>query len=123
MKFVLGTNAVWWPVTVNRPDPENPGKVIPQRLKVQFLPIIQDDFLAEQERIGNIPGARARAAAEREYLAGTFQDWSDVEDAAGNSIPCTPESTAEALQDGPFRNGLWAAIGELNMGEAARLGN
>ncbi len=123
MKFVLGSSAVWWPVTVRRPDPETPGKTIAQTLKCQFLPIEQDAFLAEQERIAAIPGLRDRAAAERAYLAGTFQDWADVEDTEGNSVPCTTDARAAALQDGAFRSGLWQAIGEVTLGEAARLGN
>ncbi|MDR5655428.1 hypothetical protein [Ruixingdingia sedimenti] len=123
MKFVLGSAAVWWPVNVSRPDPDAQGKTITQTLKCQFLPIEQDAFLAEQERIAAIPGLRARAAAERDYLANTFQDWADVEDGDGNSVPCTADHKAAALQDGAFRAGLWRAIGEVTLGEEARLGN
>lgn len=123
MKFVLGSAAVWWPVTVMRPDPDAPGKTIAQTLKCQFLPIEQDAFLEEQERIAVIPGIRDRAAAERVFLASTIRDWADVEDVDGNSVPCTAEAKADALQEGAFRAALWRAIGEVTLGEAARLGN
>ena len=123
MKFVLGSAAVWWPVLVARPDPNQPGKTVMQALKAQFDPIAQDTFLAEQERIAAIPGLRERAAAERAWLAGTFRDWADVEDGEGRSLPCTEENKAAAVQDGAFRAALWRALGELSMGEAARLGN
>lgn len=124
MKFVLGnSSAVWWPVIVKRPDPEAPGKTVTQTLKAQFMPVEQDAFLAEQERIAAIPGLRDRAAAERAFLAGTFLDWADVEDPDGNSVPCTAEARAAALQDGAFRTALWAALGQVSLGEEARLGN
>lgn len=123
MKFILGASVVWWPVIVNRPDPDSPGKTVSQTLKCQFRPIEQDGFLAEQERIAEIPGLRDRAAEERAYLATTFQDWADVEDIDGNSVPCTAQNKEAALQDGAFRAALWKAISELSLGEAARLGN
>lgn len=123
MKYILGSNAVWWPVIVNRPDPENPGQVTPQKLKVQFPPIEQDDFLANQERILAITGPRARAKAERDYFATLVLDWADVEDDFGHRVPCTDEAKAAALQDGAFRGAIWTAMGELMRGEPARLGN
>lgn len=123
MKFVLAPAAVWWPVLVARPDPDQPGRTVTQSLRAQFDPLPQDAFLAEQERIAAIPGLRERAAAERAWLAGTFRDWADVEDGDGRSLPCTDQNKAVALQDGAFRAALWRALGELSMGEAARLGN
>lgn len=126
MKFTLAKSpAIWWPVTVSMPDPENPGKTVKSTLKALILPEGQDDYLAAQEAIGEISGARARAAAERKYMAGRISDW-DWPDMLGEDqrpVEFNPENVAKALQEGWFRAGLWTAINEVSLGHEARLGN
>jgi len=126
MKFVLGKSpAVWWPVTLTMPDPENPGQTVKSVLKVLILPQGQDDYLAEQERIAEIKGARAHARAEREYLASRISgwDWPDMLGDDQKPVQFGPETVATAMQEAWFRQGLWRAIQEVSLGEAARLGN
>lgn len=126
MKFTLGkTPNIWWPVTVTMPDPEIPGKTVQSTLTVLVVPEGQDAFLATQEEIGAITGMRARARAEREYLAKRFANW-DWPDMLGEDrlpVTFTPENAEMALQEAWFRSGLWAALSEVSLGQAARLGN
>lgn len=124
MKFVLGnSSSYWWPVTVRRPDPDAPGKIVELQLRVRLRPQDQEAFFDEQERIGQIPGRRAQAKAERAALAARIEDWDDVVGADGERVPCTPEALDQALQETAFRAGVWKAINESALGEEARLGN
>lgn len=124
MKFVLGaTSLIRWPIVVRRPDPDRPGRTLRQELIASFQPVEQDAFLEEQERIVEIPGMRARAAAERDYLASLIKGWEGPEFVDGTPVPFTPENLAEALQDGAFRAGAYQALAEIAVGQEARLGN
>ena len=49
MQFKLAkTYRYWWPVTVQIPDPETPGKIIEQQLKIEFEPMPQADLTTAQ---------------------------------------------------------------------------
>lgn len=126
MKFVLGKNdAVWWPVTVSMPDPENPGKTVQSTLKALIQPEGQDAFFEAQEAIAAHGTARAQATAERSYLAGRIKDW-DWPDVIGDDqrpVQFSAAAIDTALQHAWFRTGLWAALNEVSLGQAARLGN
>ena len=126
MKFVLGKkDAVWWPVTVSMPDPENPGKTVQSTLKALIQPEGQDAFFEAQEAIAAEKTPRAQATAERAYLAGRIKDW-DWPDVIGEDqrpVPFGPEAIGAALQEAWFRAGLWAALNEVSTGREARLGN
>lgn len=122
MKFVLGkSSSIWWPVTVQRPDPENPGQTVKSKLQALLVPQPQDAFLAAQEEIGKVRGLRAQATAEREYLATRIEgwEWPDATDDEGRSVGMTPATLALALQEGWFRKGLWRALNEIGLGEPA----
>lgn len=126
MKFILGKNdAVWWPVTASMPNPDVPGGVVSTTLKALIVPQDQDEFLAAQEEISKVKGARSQAAAERAYLATRVKDWDwpDATDADQRPLACTPESLDVALRQTWFRVALWGAINDISVGQAARLGN
>ncbi|WP_323041578.1 hypothetical protein [Gemmobacter sp.] len=124
MKFVLSkTNRYWWPVTVRLPDPDQPGKMLEQTLKILFEPKDQDDALAEQTRIAAIKDPRAQVLAEREALADVCKGWDDIVDDDKTAIPFTPENLMAALQKAWFRAAVYRAYGESLSGEEARLGN
>lgn len=124
MKFVLGaTTAYWWPVILRLPDPDTAGSLIEQQCKVRLRPMDQDAFLAEQDRIAAIRSLRERGAAERAFLSALLEDWADVIAPDGAAVPFTPERLDEAMQRAWFRDGIWRALAESELGQAARLGN
>lgn len=125
MKFVLAkTNLYWWPITVRVPDPDAPGKIIEQVLKVQFEPRDEEEVVAEQERIYAIANPIERLAAEREFLAGLVKDWGDVlgEDQE-TPVPFSVELFDQALRQPTFRAGVWAGYYGSRSGKEATLGN
>lgn len=125
MKFILGsTNSYWWPVTVRKPDPENPGKIMEQRFKALLKPQDQDEYFSEQEHIDQLRTAKARARAERESLARRIESWdADVVDGQGQPVPFTASNLDAALRMSWFRAGIWRALNESALGEEASLGN
>ncbi|MDR5655409.1 hypothetical protein [Ruixingdingia sedimenti] len=124
MNFVLGqSDAYWWPVTVRRPDPDAPGKLMEQTLQLLLLPQDQDEAIEEHERINAIHSARTRTKAERAALASRILGWRDVDGADGKPVPFTPETLDEALRMSWFRIGVWTAMNQSALGEEARTGN
>lgn len=124
MKFVLADKPrYWWPVTVRVPDPENPGKVLEQTLKLLFEPRDQDAEKAEQERILKIENQAEALREERASLAAVIKGWDDVVSEDKSAIAFTPESIELALKQTWFRAAVWEAYYESQSGEEARLGN
>ncbi|GHC42293.1 hypothetical protein GCM10007291_50160 [Gemmobacter nanjingensis] len=122
MKFVLSKSiGICWPVTVQMPDPENPGKTVPSTLLALIKTQGQDDFLAAQEDIAKARGLRAQAKAERDYLASRVVGWTweDAFDDRGEPMPYSADALHLALQQGWFRKAIWRALNEIAMGEPA----
>ena len=72
MKFILtGTNQYWWPVKVQMPDRNNPGKFITYELEVLFEPESQDKALDRLEEGSKLTSPRARMEHERKQLFAT----------------------------------------------------
>lgn len=124
MKFKLTkSHRYWWPVTVRIPDPENPGKIIEQVLKVQFEPKSREDFLAAQERAAKMTTLRELTEHEVREVHGIVKNWDDVIGDDGQLVPFTPENLEIALQQPWFRKGVNDALTTSMNGEEARLGN
>ena len=124
MKYVLSTtNRYWWPVIVRLPDPDQPGKMMEQALKILFEPKDQDEALAEQERISAIREPRKQAQAERESLSDVCKGWDDIVNDDKTPIPFTHENLMLALQKAWFRAAVYRAYADSLTGQEARLGN
>lgn len=122
MKFKLVDKYRYsWPVIVNIPDPENPGKVIKQQFQVEFEP---EDIETETARIEEIAAMPAKEQQKHEHdgLRRIIKNWSDVEDDDG-SVIFSPEALDRALRWNWFRIGVYRAFAESLSGGAARLGN
>ena len=124
MKFRLVEKyRYWWPVTVRIPDPDQPGAVIEQQLRVQFQPLGRGEELANQEAYAKLRDPRERARREHDLLRQICVNWDDVIDAEGGAVAFSPDVFEEALQSAWFRNAIYAAYAASLKGEAARLGN
>ncbi len=124
MKFVLSdSNRYWWPVTVSIPDPEQPGKIMRQTLKILFEPKDQDEALNEQERIAAISVPRERMLAERAALMDVIKGWDDIVTDDKAPVPFTTENLTLALRKSWFRIGVYNAYAESLNGQEALAGN
>lgn len=123
MQFNLSKSyRYWWPVTVRSPDPENPGKVIEQKLRVQFEPLPRDEEIAWQEKTAKLKTARARVEDEKVQMRSVVKNWDGVL-SGSDIVPFSPEALDLALQHPWFRIGLANAFAESLSGEEARMGN
>jgi len=124
MQFKLTkSHRYWWPVTVRIPDPEQPGKIIEQRLKVQFEPKPREAILAAQEKAAKMTSLRELTDHEISEARDIIRNWADVVGEDGQLIPFGAENLEAALQQTWFRKGLNEALTESMNGEEARLGN
>lgn len=124
MKFILTSkNLFWWPVIVQAPDPETPGKFIEQRLEIRFDVPDQADEVAYQEKYAAAKTQRERVEMEMHRLLGVISDWRGVEDEARKDVPFSAEIVTAALQQPWFRAGVYKALAESISGKEARLGN
>ena len=124
MKFTLAkTYRFWWPVEVRMPDPDNPGRVVKQTLKIQFEPKPRDEVIAAQEHYDTLNTARERADHEREQLLAVVKNWDDVVDEDGGAIAFSAEAFDQALQTSWFRTAVYAAYADCLNGNEVRLGN
>ena len=124
MKFILTeTNQYWWPVKVQMPDRNNPGKFITYELEVLFEPESQDKALDRLEEGSKLTSPRARMEHERKQLFDVCRDWRGVEDEDGNAYKFTPENFRRALNQSWFRRAIYNAYADSLNGEEARLGN
>lgn len=124
MQFKLAqTYRYWWPVTVRVPDPENPGQIIEQQLKVQLVPLSQKDLDAAQDESVKLKTVREVNEHGIGQLLRVVRNWEGVVDDAGEPVPFTEDGLRLALQHAWFRAGIQKALHESQNGEAARLGN
>ncbi|MGN7870969.1 hypothetical protein [Paracoccus sp. 22332] len=124
MKFKLAkTYRYWWPVTVQMPDPDQPGTILTQELRVLLEPLPQDEVIAVQEESAKLKTVRAVSEHGAASMERVVKDWDGVEDEDGKLVPFTPAMLRQALQHAWFRAGINKALAESQNGEAARLGN
>ncbi|MBY6091077.1 hypothetical protein [Maritimibacter alkaliphilus] len=124
MKFTLAKSIrYWWPVTVRMPDPNTPGKIIEQQLKVLFEPKGRDEAIAAQDAYAALGSVRERADHEHAELRDVVKGWDDVVDEDRNPVPFTEEAIQAALQLSWFRTGVYNAYADSLAGQEARLGN
>lgn len=124
MKFVLVENPTyWWPVTIRIPDPSAAGKLIEQRMKVQFAPQNRDEALKRQEFYAALTTERDRIDAEMADMLDIVKGWDDVVDGNGNPVPFSADALRAALGKSWFRSGLNKALAESIVGIEPALGN
>ncbi len=124
MKFTLSkSRRFWWPVKVRIPDPEQPGKVIEQVLRVQFEPKSREALLVAQETASQLKTMRELTEHETREALAIVKNWDDVVGDDGQLIPFSPANLELALQESWFRKGINEALTESMNGEEARLGN
>lgn len=124
MQFKLSnSHRYWWPVRVRIPDPECPGCIIEQTLKVQFEPLSRDELLDAQEKAARLRDFRELAEHEAAQSRRIVKNWDGVVDDAGEPVPFSPEHLDRALGQSWFRKAVQDALTESMNGEAARLGN
>ncbi|OJY36363.1 MAG: hypothetical protein BGP11_08445 [Rhodobacterales bacterium 65-51] len=124
MQFKLSKSyRYWWPVTVRAPDPENAGKIIEQKLRVQFEPKPRDQMLAAQEAAAKLTSLRELTEHEIAEAKAIVRNWEGVVDEEKSIVPFSAELLEQALQQPWFRKGINDALIESMNGEEARLGN
>lgn len=124
MQFKLTkSHLYWWPVTVRIPDPEAPGKIVEQVLKVQFEPRSRDAQLEAQEAAAKLTSLRDIIAHDIAEARAVVRNWDDVIGEDNQLVPFTAERLELALQHSWFRKAIQAALTESVNGEEARLGN
>ena len=124
MQFKLAkTYRYWWPVTVQIPDPETPGKIIEQQLKIEFEPMAQTDLTTAQEESAKLKTLREVTDHGIRQIKRVICNWDGVVDDDGKPVPFTAEALEQALQHAWFRTGINKALSESQNGEEARQGN
>lgn len=124
MQFRLAkTYRYWWPVTVQIPDPETPGKIIVQDLKVQLEPMTQAEINAAQEDAAKLKTLRAVTDHGVRQMLRVVKNWDGVVDEEGQPVPFSAAALEQALQHAWFRTGVNRAILDSQNGEEARQGN
>ncbi|ESY49019.1 MULTISPECIES: hypothetical protein [unclassified Mesorhizobium] len=123
MKFKLVEDyTYWWPVTVDLPDPDKPGKVVKQSFTIQFKPISGDESAALIKEIQALP-PEERLARQHEELLRSSKDWRDVTDENGEQVPFTEAALKACLQHSWFSRGLYKAYAQSLTPDEARRGN
>lgn len=125
MKFTLTkTHRYWWPVKVRVPDPDQPGKILEQELKLQFEARDREASIASQEAYAKLKTPREQADAEVAELRAICRNWDGVVDGNGNPVEFTDEAFALALSQAWFRIAVWEAHNKSLLGiEAPAEGN
>ena len=124
MQFKLAkTYRYWWPVTVQIPDPEIPGKIIEQQLKIEFEPMAQAALTTAQEESAKLKTLREVTEHGIRQVKRVICNWDGVVDDDGKPVPFTADALEQALQHAWFRTGINKALSESQNGEEARQGN
>lgn len=124
MQFKLAqTYRYWWPVTVQIPDPENPGQFVAQDLRVQLEPMTQTEINAAQEDAAKLKTMRAVTDHGVRQMLRVIKSWDGVVGEDGQPLPFAPAALEQALQHPWFRAAINKALLDSQNGEAARAGN
>lgn len=126
MKFkMIDEYRYWWPVKVELPDREKPGKVITQSFTMQFLAMPADEGEAMLKEIAALPPEEQKKR-QHEELMRVCKDWRDVVDGPdGNEEEITfSEAGLRAnLQYSWFSRGLYKAYAASLAPDEIRKGN
>ncbi|MER9851249.1 hypothetical protein NKJ55_28815 [Mesorhizobium sp. M0106] len=124
MKFVLVKEYVyWWPVKIELPDPENPGKWKIMSYTHQFVGVDEDEAIALGKEIEALATPEEKKAREHDLLIKASRGWRDVVDEERNPVEYSEEVFRQALQQTWYRVGLYSAYANSLASPAARKGN
>ncbi|CDX19603.1 conserved hypothetical protein [Mesorhizobium sp. ORS 3359] len=124
MKFkLIDEYTYWWPVTVDMPDPDKPGKVVSQSFTMKFQAMRADDGVAMMKEIAALPTIEERSAKEHEELMRVCKGWRDVVDEKGDEVEFSEAALRAALQFAWFSRGLYKAYARSLAPDEARKGN
>lgn len=124
MKFILTKEHVYpWPVTINPPDPDNPGAVLEQKFNMTFRAMPRDEAKALDDEISALPADKQLDRSD-DVLRRVCVGWDDqVVGDDGKPIAFSAELLEQALQFSWNRIGLYQAYRQSLQGRAAELGN
>jgi len=111
----------WWPVTVRRPDEDQPGKMTEETFTARFKALgaeRADELDAAATAAGLSIFARVKITI-KEVLVG----WKDIVDDGRAEMPFSAEALNAAVQLPWFRDGVTKAYGEAVTGQEPRQGN
>lgn len=124
MKFkLIDEYRYWWPVTVEMPDPEKPGKTVKQSFTMQFQPMPADEGEAMLKEIAALPTPEERLSRQHEELMRVCKGWRDVVDDKGDEVDFSTEALKAALQFSWFSRGLYRSYASSLAPDEARKGN
>ena len=124
MKFSLVDDYTYfWPVTIDRPDPDKAGRWIADDFEMEFTAMDQDEASALESEIAALP-AEQRPARQHDHLLQVARGWRGVVDNDGEEITFTSDRLEKMLKAGAwYRIGIYKAyFSSLNKDEA-RKGN
>lgn len=124
MKFSLVDDyAYFWPVTVDRPDPDNPGRWVAEDFEMEFTAMDQDEAEALQNEIMALP-AEKRAARQHDQILKVARGWRGIVDDDGEEIAFSRERLEKMLKAGAwYRLGIYRAYYASLSKDEARKGN
>lgn len=124
MKFkMIDEHIYWWPVEVQIPEPDKPGKTVTQSFTMQFKAMGADAGTALLKEIEALPTPEERQARQHEELLRVCQNWRDVTDDKGEDVPFSAEALRSCLQFSWFSRGLYKAYWRSLAPDEARKGN
>ncbi|TIV68873.1 MAG: hypothetical protein E5V89_21210 [Mesorhizobium sp.] len=124
MKFVLAKEHLyWWPVTVDMPDPDKPGKWLKFSYTHQFVSVGNDEAIALQKEIAELKDDAEKAARQHDMLVKASRNWRDVVDEDKQEVPFSEEALRAALEHTWYRAGLYNAYFKSLTSDEARKGN
>ncbi len=101
----------WWPVAVQMPDPDTPGKAQTQEFEARFL-LSGNEDLVDLESQG-----------QDTLIKAVLKDWRNVTDGDGQEIAFSNDSLSQCLPYTHFRVAVYKAYLTALSGQAARLKN
>ncbi|TIV69448.1 MAG: hypothetical protein E5V89_18760 [Mesorhizobium sp.] len=124
MKFKLVDEyTYWWPVPVDMPDPEKPGKIITQSLTMLFQAMPADEAEALVKEIAALPTVEERMARQHDEILRVSKGWRDVVDGNGEDVEFSTEALRAAMQFSWFSRAVYRAYAKSLTPDEARKGN
>lgn len=124
MKFSLVEDYTYfWPVTVDRPDPENAGRWVAEDFEMEFTAMSQDQAEALDLELLNLP-ADQRAARQHDHLLKVARGWRGVVDNDGEEVTFSRERLEKMLKAAAwYRLAIYKAYQASLHKDEARKGN
>lgn len=115
----------WWPVIVRRPSAqkEDAGKLVAQKLLMQFKVVERDAEMAAQEAYKALENAQEIVEFEIDQMIDKCLNWDGVDGDDGAPKPFSKDNLRGELQKSWFRSAVYQALAESMSGEEARTGN